>query len=252
MKKLIIFLSIITIISSSHLLGFPYDMYSGMTGQMTLGLTGYLDTRNVGAKYKEVAFQSPIYLNYGITRNIDIFAGVLPISYTPEIGIGAGTYQFSIMPRFQFMEGLIGAAEILFPSSKGQNFGLNPQLHYLGGLGDFMSGFINIEVPMYFDNPLGIVEAVRLKGSLALYPGSFLGFSLLGIYIEYHISYDFYGEYVSYLDHLGLGLYLAFNNDATFGINLSPFVNQVGKNQFAFGFGAWIYYAYDFRKLLNK
>ncbi len=249
MKKIFL-IFIFTIVSSvASLSAFPYDMYSGMTGELTLGVTGYLDLRNVGAKDKEVAFQSPIYLNYGITRNIDIFAGILPVAYTPELGIGAGTYQFSVMPRFQFFEGLIGAIDFLFPANSSQYFGINPQVHYLGGLGDFLSGFINFEVPMFFDNPLGVVEAIRLKTSLAIYPGSFLGFSLLGVYVEYHFSYDFYGSYVSYLDHLGVGIYLAFNSDATFGINISPFLDQVGHNQFAFGFGAWIYYAYDFSSL---
>ncbi len=251
MKKIYLIITFITIISSSALFAFPYDTYSGMTGELTLGVTGYLDLRNVGAEGKKVTFSSPIYFNYGITRNIDIFAGVLPISYVPELGIGTSTHQFSVMPRFQFMEGLIGALEVLFPASSSQFFGINPQVHYLGGLGDFLSGFVNVEVPMFFDNPLGVVEAVRLKTALALYPGSFLGFSLLGVYIEYHFSYDFYGSYVSYLDHLGLGVYLAFNSDATFGINISPFLDQVGPNQFAFGMGAWIYYAYDFRTLFN-
>ncbi len=249
MKKIPLILAFIITLFSASIFAFPYDTYSGMTGELTLGITGYLDLRNVGAKNKDVSFSSPIYLNYGITRNIDIFAGVLPVSYTPELGIGAGTHQFSVMPRYQFFEGLIGAMEFLFPASSSQSFGLNPQVHYLGGLGDFLSGFINVEVPMFFNNPLGVVEAARVKAALAIYPGSFLGFSLLGVYFEYHVSYDFYGKYFSYLDHLGIGVYLAFNNDATFGINLSPFLDQVGHNQFAFGFGAWIYYAYDFSDL---
>lgn len=249
MKKIYLIFSFIVIIGSSSLFAFPYDTYSGMTGALTLGVTGYLDLRNVGAKEKEVALSSPISINYGITRNIDIFATVLPVNYLPELGIGTGTHQFSVMPRYQFMEGLIGAIEAMFPANSSQFFGINPQVHYLGGLGDFLSGFVNLEVPMFFDNPLGVVEAVRLKTALALYPGSFLGFSLLGIYIEYHISYDFYGKYFSYLDHLGIGAYLAFNSDATFGISISPFLDQVGNHKFAFGMGMWIYYAYDFNDL---
>lgn len=245
--KLIVFSAIL---SSAPLMSFPYKMYTGMTGEMTLGVTGYLETRDLFKK--NVGIESPIYLNYGILRNFDIFAGILPVSYLPKTGIGAGHHQFSIMPRFQFTEGVIGAVEFLIPGSKTQHFGLNPQFHYLGGLGDFLVGFINAEARMFFGNSLGVLESIRAKGALGFYPGSFLGFSLFGVYAEYHIAYDFYKKYISYLDHLGVGIYMAFDNDATFGISISPYVNQSSEKNFGFGLGAWIYYAYDFKKLANK
>ena len=150
---------------------FPYKMYTGMTGALRLGGTIYVNNDRIGTK--KYTLSSPIMINFGILRNFDIFARVLPMTYLPELGVGVeGEPQFSIMPRFQFFNGFIGAIEVLFPGSSKQKFGLNPQIHYLIGLGDFLTMYANLEVPMYFNDPRGVVESLRLKMALGVYPGA--------------------------------------------------------------------------------
>ena len=188
-------------------------------------------------------------INFGIFRNFDIFARVLPMTYLPELGVGVeGEPQFSIMPRFQFFNGFIGAIEVLFPGSSKQKFGLNPQIHYLIGLGDFLTMYANLEVPMYFNDPRGVVESLRLKMALGVYPGALFGFSLAGIYLEYHIAYDFYNSAFLYLNHLGLGLYLVLNSDASLSLNFTPYLEQLASG-FYFGIGVSLSYTFDFNKL---
>ena len=166
MKKIIyVFISMIIISTLAY--AFPYNMYTGMTGALRLGGTIYLNNQRIGTK--NYTLSSPIMINFGVFRNFDIFARVLPITYLPKLGVGVeGEPQFSIMPRFQFFSGFIGAIEVLFPGSSNQKFGINPQIHYLIGLGDFFTMFANLEVPMYFNNPKGVVESVRLKLALGL------------------------------------------------------------------------------------
>lgn len=249
MKKIFI-TSLSLIIMSSFAYSFPYNMYTGMTGAMRLGGTLYIENSRIGTK--NYTLSSPIMLNFGILRNFDIFARVLPITYIPKIGVGVeGEPQFSIMPRFQFINGFIGAVEALFPGSSKQYFGINPQIHYLIGLGDLFTMFANLELPMYINNPRGVVESIRLKLAAGFYPGSLFGFSLLGLYLEYHIAYDFYNSAILYLNHLGLGVYLVLNNDASFSLNVSPYVEQLASG-FYFGIGLWLSYTYDFSKFIKK
>ena len=169
---------------------FPYKMYTGMTGALRLGGTIYVNNDRIGTK--KYTLSSPIMINFGIFRNFDIFARVLPMTYLPELGVGVeGEPQFSIMPRFQFFNGFIGAIEVLFPGSSKQKFGLNPQIHYLIGLGDFLTMYANLEVPMYFNDPRGVVESLRLKMALGVYPGALFGFSLAGICTPFAIQYKY-------------------------------------------------------------
>lgn len=243
-KTIIIFLFISAVVYS-----FPYKMYTGMTGALNLGGTIYLDNKRIANKNYTLA--SPITLNFGILRNLDIFARVLPLTYIPEVGVGVENEpQFSIMPRFQFFNGFIGALEFLIPGSDKQKFGINPQIHYLIGLGDFLTMFANLEVPMYFDNPKGVVEYVRLKTALGVYPGSLFGFSLAGLYLEYHIAYDFYNKSFLYLNHLGLGFYLVLNSEANLSLNFTPYLEQLASG-FYFGIGTYLSYTFDFTKLFN-
>lgn len=249
MKK--IFLTfILSIIISSLAYTFPYDMYTGMTGAMRLGGTLYIENSRIGTK--KYTLSSPITINFGILRNFDIFARVLPLTYIPKIGVGVeGEPQFSIMPRYQFFNGFIGAVEVLFPGSSEQYFGLNPQIHYLIGLGDFFTLFANLELPMYFNNPKGVVESIRFKFAAGFYPGSLFGFSLLGLYLEYHFAYDFYNAATLYLNHLGIGAYLVLNSDASLSLNISPYVEQLASG-FYFGIGLWLSYTYDFSKFIKN
>lgn len=245
MKKFIIIFLFMSAIAYS----FPYKMYTGMTGALRLGGTLYLENSRIGTK--RYTLSSPITLNFGIFRNFDIFARVLPITYLPKTGVGVeGEPQFSIMPRFQFFNGFIGAVEVLFPGSSQQKFGINPQLHYLIGLGDFFTMFANLEVPMYFKDTRGIVESVRLKFAVGVYPGSLFGFSLAGIYLEYHIAYDFYNKAFLYLNHLGLGVYLVLNSDASLSLNFTPYCEQLSSG-FYFGIGAYISYTFDFNRFIK-
>ncbi|TXJ47445.1 hypothetical protein [Brachyspira pilosicoli] len=245
MKKIII----LFILISSLAYSFPYNMYTGMTGALRLGGTLYLDNMRIGNK--KYTLSSPIMLNFGILKNFDIFARVLPLTYIPEVGVGVeGEPQFSIMPRFQFFNGFIGAVEVLFPGSSKQKFGLNPQIHYLIGLGDFFTMYANLEVPMFFDDPRGVVNYIRLKTAIGVYPGSLFGFSLAGIYLEYHLAYDFYNKAMLGLNHLGLGVYLVLNSDASLSINFSPYVEQLASGYY-FGIGAYISYTLDFNKFIR-
>lgn len=245
MKKIVI----LFILISSLAYSFPYNMYTGMTGALRLGGTLYLDNMRIGNK--KYTLSSPIMLNFGILKNFDIFARVLPLTYIPEVGVGVeGEPQFSIMPRFQFFNGFIGAVEVLFPGSSKQKFGLNPQIHYLIGLGDFFTMYANLEVPMFFDDPRGVVNYIRLKTAIGVYPGSLFGFSLAGIYIEYHLAYDFYNKAMLGLNHLGLGVYLVLNSDASLSINFSPYVEQLASGYY-FGIGAYISYTLDFNKFIR-
>ena len=154
------------------------------------------------------------------------------------------------MPRFQFFNGFIGAVEVLFPGSSKQKFGLNPQIHYLIGLGDFFTMYANLEVPMFFNDPRGVVNYIRLKTAIGVYPGSLFGFSLAGIYLEYHLAYDFYNKAMLGLNHLGLGVYLVLNSDASLSINFSPYVEQLASGYY-FGIGAYISYTLDFNKFIR-
>lgn len=245
MKKIVI----LFILISSLAYSFPYNMYTGMTGALRLGGTLYLDNMRIGNK--KYTLSSPIMLNFGILKDFDIFARVLPLTYIPEVGVGVeGEPQFSIMPRFQFFNGFIGAVEVLFPGSSKQKFGLNPQIHYLIGLGDFFTMYANLEVPMFFDDPRGVVNYIRLKTAIGVYPGSLFGFSLAGIYIEYHLAYDFYNKAMLGLNHLGLGVYLVLNSDASLSINFSPYVEQLASGYY-FGIGAYISYTLDFNKFIR-
>lgn len=245
MKKIVI----LFILISSLAYSFPYNMYTGMTGALRLGGTLYLDNMRIGNK--KYTLSSPIMLNFGILKNFDIFARVLPLTYIPEVGVGVeGEPQFSIMPRFQFFNGFIGAVEVLFPGSSKQKFGLNPQIHYLIGLGDFLTMYANLEVPMFFDDPRGVVNYIRFKTAIGVYPGSLFGFSLAGIYIEYHLAYDFYNKAMLGLNHLGLGVYLVLNSDASLSINFSPYVEQLASGYY-FGIGAYISYTLDFNKFIR-
>ncbi|WP_295298024.1 hypothetical protein [uncultured Brachyspira sp.] len=245
MKKIVI----LFILISSLAYSFPYNMYTGMTGALRLGGTLYLDNMRIGNK--KYTLSSPIMLNFGILKNFDIFARVLPLTYIPEVGVGVeGEPQFSIMPRFQFFNGFIGAVEVLFPGSSKQKFGLNPQIHYLIGLGDFFTMYANLEVPMFFDDPRGVVNYIRLKTAIGVYPGSLFGFSLAGIYLEYHLAYDFYNKAMLGLNHLGLGVYLVLNSDASLSINFSPYVEQLASGYY-FGIGAYISYTLDFNKFIR-
>lgn len=240
---------VLSILSSLLLYSFPYKMYTGMTGALNLGGTIYLDNKRIATS--NYTLSSPIMLNFGVTRNFDIFARVAPITYIPEVGVGvANEPQFSIMPRFQFLNGFIGALEVLFPGSDKQKFGINPQIHYLTGLGDLLTLFANFEIPMYFDDPRGVVESLRLKTALGIYPGSLFGFSLAGIYFEYHIAYDFYNKSFLYLNHLGIGLYLVLNQDASLSVNFTPYLEQLYSG-FYFGIGAYLSYTFDFNKVIN-
>ena len=100
MKKFL-FVFILMLILSALAYSFPYKMYTGMTGALRLGGTVYLNNDRIGTK--KYTLSSPIMINFGILRNFDIFARVLPITYIPEVGVGVeGEPQFSIMPRFQF------------------------------------------------------------------------------------------------------------------------------------------------------
>ncbi|WP_300367651.1 hypothetical protein [Brachyspira sp.] len=249
MKKLLyVFISMLII--SAFAYSFPYNMYTGMTGALRLGGTIYINNDRIGVKNK-YTFSTPIMLNFGVFRNFDIFARVLPMTYTPKLGVGIeGQPQFSIMPRFQFFNGFIGALEVLFPGSSKQKFGLNPQLHYLIGLGDFFTVFLNFELPMYFDDPRGVVESIRLKTALGVYPGALFGFSLAGIYLEYHIAYDFYNNAFLYLNRLGLGVYLVLNSDASLSLNFTPYLEQLASG-FYFGIGASLSYTFDFSKFVR-
>ena len=245
MKKIVI----LFILISSLAYSFPYNMYTGMTGALRLGGTLYLDNMRIGNK--KYTLSSPIMLNFGILKNFDIFARVLPLTYIPEVGVGVeGEPQFSIMPRFQFFNGFIGAVEVLFPGSSKQKFGLNPQIHYLIGLGDFFTMYANLEVPMFFNDPRGVVNYIRLKTAIGVYPGSLFGFSLAGIYLEYHLAYDFYNKAMLGLNHLGLGVYLVLNSDASLSINFSPYVEQLASGYY-FGIGAYISYTLDFNKFIR-
>ena len=245
MKKIVI----LFILISSLAYSFPYNMYTGMTGALRLGGTLYLDNMRIGNK--KYTLSSPIMLNFGILKNFDIFARVLPLTYIPEVGVGVeGEPQFSIMPRFQFFNGFIGAVEVLFPGSSKQKFGLNPQIHYLIGLGDFFTMYANLEVPMFFDDPRGVVNYIRLKTAIGVYPGSLFGFSLAGIYLEYHLAYDFYNKAMLGLNHLGFGVYLVLNSDASLSINFSPYVEQLASGYY-FGIGAYISYTLDFNKFIR-
>lgn len=245
MKKIVI----LFILISSLAYSFPYNMYTGMTGALRLGGTLYLDNMRIGNK--KYTLSSPIMLNFGILKDFDIFARVLPLTYIPEVGVGVeGEPQFSIMPRFQFFNGFIGAVEVLFPGSSKQKFGLNPQIHYLIGLGDFFTMYANLEVPMFFDDPRGVVNYIRLKTAIGVYPGSLFGFSLAGIYLEYHLAYDFYNKAMLGLNHLGLGVYLVLNSDASLSINFSPYVEQLASGYY-FGIGAYISYTLDFNKFIR-
>lgn len=246
MRKLI-FIFILMSVLSALAYSFPYKMYTGMTGELRLGGTIYVNNDRIGTK--KYTLSSPIMINFGIFRNFDIFARVLPMTYLPELGVGVeGEPQFSIMPRFQFFNGFIGAVEVLFPGSLKQKFGLNPQIHYLIGLGDFLTMYANLEVPMYFNDPRGVVESLRLKMALGVYPGALFGFSLAGIYLEYHIAYDFYNSAFLYLNHLGLGLYLVLNSDASLSLNFTPYLEQLASG-FYFGIGVSLSYTFDFNKL---
>lgn len=245
MKKIVI----LFILISSLTYSFPYNMYTGMTGALRLGGTLYLDNMRIGNK--KYTLSSPIMLNFGILKNFDIFARVLPLTYIPEVGVGVeGEPQFSIMPRFQFFNGFIGAVEVLFPGSSKQKFGLNPQIHYLIGLGDFLTMYANLEVPMFFNDPRGVVNYIRLKTAIGVYPGSLFGFSLAGIYLEYHLAYDFYNKAMLGLNRLGLGVYLVLNSDASLSINFSPYVEQLASGYY-FGIGAYISYTLDFNKFIR-
>ena len=245
MKKIVI----LFILISSLAYSFPYNMYTGMTGARRLGGTLYLDNMRIGNK--KYTLSSPIMLNFGILKNFDIFARVLPLTYIPEVGVGVeGEPQFSIMPRFQFFNGFIGAVEVLFPGSSKQKFGLNPQIHYLIGLGDFLTMYANLEVPMFFNDPRGVVNYIRLKTAIGVYPGSLFGFSLAGIYLEYHLAYDFYNKAMLGLNRLGLGVYLVLNSDASLSINFSPYVEQLASGYY-FGIGAYISYTLDFNKFIR-
>ncbi|WP_020003514.1 hypothetical protein [Brachyspira innocens] len=246
MRRLI-FTFILMSVLSALAYSFPYKMYTGMTGALRLGGTIYVNNDRIGTK--KYTLSSPIMINFGIFRNFDIFARVLPMTYLPELGVGVeGEPQFSIMPRFQFFNGFIGAIEVLFPGSSKQKFGLNPQIHYLIGLGDFLTMYANLEVPMYFNDPRGVVESLRLKMALGVYPGALFGFSLAGIYLEYHIAYDFYNSAFLYLNHLGLGLYLVLNSDASLSLNFTPYLEQLASG-FYFGIGVSLSYTFDFNKL---
>ena len=248
MRKLIFTFILISALSGL-LYSFPYKMYTGMTGALRLGGTLYLNNDRIGTK--NYTLSSPLMINFGILRNFDIFARIVPITYIPKVGVGvAGQPQFSIMPRFQFFNGFIGAIEVLFPGSSEQKFGLNPQIHYLIGLGDFLTMYANFELPMYFDDPRGVVESIRLKMALGVYPGALFGFSLAGIYLEYHIAYDFYNSAFLYLNHLGLGLYLVLNSDASLSLNFTPYLEQLASG-FYFGIGASISYTFDFSQFLR-
>ena len=245
MKKIVI----LFILISSLAYSFPYNMYTGMTGALRLGGTLYLDNMRIGNK--KYTLSSPVMLNFGILKNFDIFARVLPLTYIPEVGVGVeGEPQFSIMPRFQFFNGFIGAVEVLFPGSSKQKFGLNPQIHYLIGLGDFLTMYANLEVPMFFNVPRGVVNYIRLKTAIGVYPGSLFGFSLAGIYLEYHLAYDFYNKAMLGLNRLGLGVYLVLNSDASLSINFSPYVEQLASGYY-FGIGAYISYTLDFNKFIR-
>ena len=245
MKKIVI----LFILISSLAYSFPYNMYTGMTGALRLGGTLYLDNMRIGNK--KYTLSSPIMLNFGILKNFDIFARVLPLTYIPEVGVGVeGEPQFSIMPRFQFFNGFIGAVEVLFPGSSKQKFGLNPQIHYLIGLGDFLTMYANLEVPMFFNDPRGVVNYIRLKTAIGVYPGSLFGFSLAGIYLEYHLAYDFYNKAMLGLNRLGLGVYLVLNSDASLSVNFSPYVEQLASGYY-FGIGAYISYTLDFNKFIR-
>lgn len=245
MKKIVI----LFILISSLAYSFPYNMYTGMTGALRLGGTLYLDNMRIGNK--KYTLSSPIMLNFGILKNFDIFARVLPLTYIPEVGVGVeGEPQFSIMPRFQFFNGFIGAVEVLFPGSSKQKFGLNPQIHYLIGLGDFLTMYANLEAPMFFNDPRGVVNYIRLKTAIGVYPGSLFGFSLAGIYLEYHLAYDFYNKAMLGLNRLGLGVYLVLNSDASLSINFSPYVEQLASGYY-FGIGAYISYTLDFNKFIR-
>lgn len=248
MKKFLFTFSLMLILSALAY-SFPYKMYTGMTGALRLGGTLYLNNDRIGTK--NYTLSSPLMINFGILRNFDIFARVVPITYIPEIGVGVeGQPQFSIMPRFQFFNGFIGAVEVLFPGSSKQKFGLNPQLHYLVGLGDFFSIFVNFELPMYFNDPRGVVESIRLKTAFGVYPGALFGFSLAGIYLEYHFAYDFYNKSILYLNHLGLGLYLVLNSDASLSFNFTPYLEQLSSG-FYFGIGAYLSYTFDFNRFVR-
>ena len=248
MKKFIIIFLFVSALAYS----FPYKMYTGMTGALRLGGTLYLDNSKIKKGSKEYTLSSPIMLNFGVLRNFDIFARVLPITYLPKVGVGIeGQPQFSIMPRYQFFNGFIGAVEFLFPGSSKQKFGINPQLHYLIGLGDFFTMFANLELPMYFKDTRGIVESIRLKFAVGVYPGSLFGFSLAGIYLEYHFAYDFYNKAVLYLNHLGPGIYLVLNNEASLSLNFSIYCEQFASG-FYCGIGAYISYTFDFNRFIKN
>ncbi|WP_295156677.1 hypothetical protein [uncultured Brachyspira sp.] len=249
MKKFL-FIFVLILMTSALAYSFPYNMYTGMTGALRLGGTIYINNDRIGVKNK-YTFSTPIMLNFGILRNFDIFARVLPITYTPKLGVGVeGQPQFSIMPRFQFFNGFIGGVEVLFPGSSKQKFGLNPQLHYLIGLGDFFTIFLNLELPMYFNDPRGVVESIRLKTAFGVYPGALFGFSLAGIYLEYHFAYDFYNSAVLYLNRLGLGIYLVLNSDASLSFNLTPYLEQLASG-FYFGIGVSLSYTFDFSRFVR-
>lgn len=249
MKKIfLIVFAFVVIYAVSY--SFPYDMYSGMTGAFRLGGTIYVDNQRIGSK--KYTLSSPVELNFGILRNLDIYSRVLPITYVPELGLGVeGMPQFSVMPRYQFFNGFIGGVDFLIPGSEKQYFAINPQIHYLIGLGDFFTTFVNLELPIHFGNPKGVTESIRAKVAFGIYPGSLFGFSLLGIYLEYHMAYDFFNSAFLYLNHLGVGAYLVLNSDASLSFNISPYLEQIASG-FYFGVGLSLSYSYDFNKLVKK
>lgn len=252
MKKILITVSFL-ILASVKIYSFPYDMYTGMTGAYSLTGTLYIDNSFIGSK-NNYSLSTPIVFNYGILRDLDIYARLLPINIAPNSGFPYDNSTFagdmSIMPRYQIFNGFIAGLEFLIPTTRKQTFGINPQIHYLIGLGDFFSVFGNFEIPMYFGDDRGVVESVRLKLAAGLYPGSFFDFSLIGFLLEYHIAYDAYNKKMLGLNHLGVVAYLVLNKDASLSLNLSPYVEQKHTG-YGFGIGASISYNYDFSRFVN-
>jgi hypothetical protein len=237
--RIIIILSVL----ASSVFSFPYAIHPGMTGARYLTATFNTEFRAIGKQ--DFSIETPLSFSYGISRNFDVLINLLPIQAYPFAYAG-GARDASLTARYQFAYGVIAALGAGYTLSEEKDYtaGIEPALHYLGGIGELFIFFANINLPFVIGDYTGLKE-ITAKWAGVVYLSDRLGLGL-----EFESGYYFLDDGVNtqsgafrLVDRIGVPIYFLPLSDFPLSICAFP--------AYDFGdgaalFGAWLTLTLDF------